>query len=447
MKGRVLLIDDEVNTLRVFTNTLMREGFDVHSARSGEEALQLLEEGTYDVVVSDIKLPGISGDRLLEKIKVRIPEMPVILITAFGTVESAVSAMKRGAYTYLTKPVDTEALVSVVKEALNLKTEDYYNVVEGKHQFFNIIGRSQKMKEVFSLIQRVAKTDANILILGESGTGKELVARAIHYCSLRADNPFIPIDCTTIPSELMESELFGYEKGAFTCAYETKVGLIEMANRGTVFFDEIGDLDSALQKKLLRFLQEKEFFRLGGKKKVEVDVRVIAATNRNLEEAVQKGEFREDLYWRLNVISIHLPPLRERKEDIPLLAEHFLQVFTRKNRKDVRGIDREVMEAFMSYDWPGNVRELENVMERAIILCPYDTISVECLPRKMQEYVEAPDGIEEFKLFEIEKRVILKALNRTGWNQSKAAELLGISRKQLRTKMKNLGLLDRRPED
>ncbi|RME64340.1 MAG: sigma-54-dependent Fis family transcriptional regulator, partial [Nitrospirae bacterium] len=289
-------------------------------------------------------------------------------------------------------------------------------------------------------IQRVAKTDANVLVLGESGTGKELVARAIHYCSLRADNPFIPIDCTTIPSELMESELFGYEKGAFTCAYDTKVGLIEMANRGTVFFDEIGDLDATLQKKLLRFLQEKEFFRLGGKKKIEVDVRVIAATNRNLEEAVAKGEFREDLYWRLNVISIHLPPLRERKEDIPLLAEHFLQVFAKKNRKDVRGIDREVIEALTSYDWPGNVRELENVMERAVILCPYDTITLECLPRKMQEYVNEPSETEEFKLYELEKRVILKALNRTGWNQTRAAELLGITRKQLRTKMKNLGL-------
>ncbi|RME69148.1 MAG: sigma-54-dependent Fis family transcriptional regulator, partial [Nitrospirae bacterium] len=254
MRGRVLLIDDEVNTLRVFTNTLMREGFEVNSARSAEEALKMLEENSYDVVVSDIKLPGIPGDKLMEKVKVRLPELPFILITAFATVESAVSAMKRGAYTYLTKPVDTEALVSVIKEAINVKTEDYYNVVEGKHQFFNIIGRSQKMKEVFSLIQRVAKTDANVLILGESGTGKELVARAIHYCSLRADNPFIPIDCTTIPSELMESELFGYEKGAFTCAYDTKVGLIEMANRGTVFFDEIGDLDATLQKKLLRFL-------------------------------------------------------------------------------------------------------------------------------------------------------------------------------------------------
>lgn len=444
MKGRVLLVDDEVNTLRVFTNTLMREGFDVYSARSAEEALKMLEEGSYDVVVSDIKLPGLSGDRLMEKIKVRVPEMPVILITAYGTVESAVSAMKRGAYTYLTKPVDTEALVSVIKEAINIKTEDYYNVVDGKYQFFNIIGRSQKMKEVFSLIQRVAKTDANVLVLGESGTGKELVARAIHYCSLRADNPFIPIDCTTIPSELMESELFGYEKGAFTCAYETKVGLIEMANKGTVFFDEIGDLDATLQKKLLRFLQEKEFFRLGGKKKVEVDVRVIAATNRNLEESVAKGEFREDLYWRLNVISIHLPPLRERREDIPLLAEHFLQVFSEKNRKEVRGIDKEVLDVFLKYDWPGNVRELENVMERAVILCPYDSITLECLPRKMQEYLEDPSRVEEFNLHEIEKRIILKALNRTGWNQTRAAELLGITRKQLRTKMKNLGLFSQK---
>jgi two-component system response regulator HydG/two-component system response regulator AtoC len=296
------------------------------------------------------------------------------------------------------------------------------------------------MREVFSLIQRVSKTDANVLILGESGTGKELVARAIHYSSLRADNPFIPIDCTTIPSELIESELFGYEKGAFTCAYENKIGLLEMADKGTVFFDEIGDLDVGLQKKLLRFLQEKEFYRLGGKNKVKVDVRVLAATNRNIEDAVEKGEFRADLYYRLNVITINVPPLRERKEDIPMLAEYFLRLFSKKNKKEIKGFDSDVISIFMTYEWPGNVRELENAIERAVILCPYDTITIDCLPRKLKNLTEIHDA-EEFNLMEIEKRVILRALNKTSWNQSRAAELLGISRKQLRTKMKNLGLL------
>jgi two-component system response regulator HydG/two-component system response regulator AtoC len=298
------------------------------------------------------------------------------------------------------------------------------------------------MHEVFSLIKRVSKTDANILILGESGTGKELVARAIHYTSLRANKPFIPIDCTTIPAELMESELFGYEKGAFTCAVERKLGLIEMAQGGTTFFDEIGDLDFVLQKKLLRFLQEKEIRRISGKDKIKVDVRVLSATNRNIEEALHNDEFRSDLYYRLNVITIRIPPLRERLDDIPLLANHYLQHFTEKNKKDIREIDQEVLAALKNYDWPGNVRELENVMERAVILCVHDTVNLECLPKKMKLLAgtEFPE-VKEFNLPEIEKRTIIKALDKTSWNQSRAAGLLGISRKQLRTKMKNLELL------
>ncbi|MDH3332575.1 MAG: sigma-54 dependent transcriptional regulator, partial [Desulfobulbaceae bacterium] len=289
---------------------------------------------------------------------------------------------------------------------------------------------------------RVSKTNANILILGESGTGKELVARAIHYTSLRVDKPFIPIDCTTIPPELMESELFGYEKGAFTCAVERKLGLIEMAQGGTTFFDEIGDLDFVLQKKLLRFLQEKEIRRISGKEKIKVDVRVLSATNRNIEESLKNDEFRSDLYYRLNVITIRIPPLRERIDDISILANHYLQHFREKNKKEIREIEHGALAALNSYDWPGNVRELENVMERAVILCPHDTINVECLPKKMQVLAgeEYPE-IKEFNLPEIEKRTIIKALDKTSWNQSRAAALLGISRKQLRTKMKNLELL------
>jgi len=309
-------------------------------------------------------------------------------------------------------------------------------------RYLNIIGKTPAMQEVFSLIRRVSKTDANILILGESGTGKELVARAIHYTSMRADKPFIPIDCTTIPAELMESELFGYEKGAFTCANEKKLGLIEMAQGGTTFFDEIGDLDFALQKKLLRFLQEKEIRRIAGKKKINVDVRVLSATNRDIEASLENNEFRSDLFYRLNVISIRIPPLRERMDDIPMLANHYLAHFREKNKKGICEIAQEAMTALMNYDWPGNVRELENVMERAVILCPYDTINIECLPKKMKSPVqeEYPE-IREFNLPELEKKTIIRALDKTSWNQSKAAGLLGISRKQLRTKMKNHDLL------
>ena len=444
MKHTILIVDDEINSLKVLSATLRKERFNVETARTGEEAISRFKNNHVDLVISDYKLPGIDGEVLLEEIKTRNPNMPVILMTAYGTIERAVDAMKKGAYTYLTKPVNLDIMISMVRDALQkrewaLESKDD---IPGRYQFLNIIGKSPAIQEVFSMIQRVSKTDAAVLILGESGTGKELVARALHYTSLRANSPFIPIDCTTIPPELMESELFGYEKGAFTCAYDNKVGLIEMSEGGTIFFDEIGDLDFALQKKLLRFLQEKEVHRLGGKKKIKVDVRILAATNRNIEEAVEKGDFRADLYYRLNVITINIPPLRERKEDIPIIASHFLEFFSRKNKKTIPGFDSKVTDILINHDWPGNVRELENVIERAVILCPYEQITVDCLPRKLKLAAEE-DRFESdgFNLVEMEKRVVLKALEKTSWNQSKAAALLGISRKQLRTRMKNLELL------
>jgi DNA-binding NtrC family response regulator len=442
MVRNILLVDDEVNSLKVLSASLQKDKIKVDTALSGEEALVLLKKKKYDLVISDFKMGGISGEQLLEKTKALSPDMPFILLTAYGTIELAVNAMRKGAYSYLTKPVNLNLLDSMVNDILINDTSQTGKDIPAKLEFMNIIGRTPAMQEVFSLIRRVSKTDANILILGESGTGKELVARAIHYSSLRADKPFIPIDCTTIPPELMESELFGYEKGAFTCAVERKLGLIEMAQGGTTFFDEIGDLDFVLQKKLLRFLQEKEIRRISGKDKIKVDVRVLSATNRNIEDSLKNDEFRSDLYYRLNVITIRIPPLRDRIDDISLLANHYLQHFREKNKKDIREIDHEAMTALKSYDWPGNVRELENVMERAVILCPHDTINVHCLPKKMQmlageEYTE----IKEFNLPEIEKRTIIRALDKTSWNQSRAAALLGISRKQLRTKMKNLDLL------
>jgi len=442
MLKTILIVDDEINTLKVLSAALKSSNTQVETARSGEEALELLKKKKYSLVISDFKMGGISGEQLLEKAKTVSPDLPFILLTAHGTIELAVNAMRKGAYTYLTKPVNINLLESIVSDILLNGSSKVIEADASMFQYLNIIGKTQAMQEVFSLIKRVSKTDANILILGESGTGKELVARAIHYTSLRADKPFIPIDCTTIPAELMESELFGYEKGAFTCADERKLGLIEMAQGGTTFFDEIGDLDFALQKKLLRFLQEKEIRRIAGKEKINVDVRVLSATNRDIEGLLESGEFRSDLFYRLNVISILIPPLRERLDDIPLLANHYFEYFRQKNKKDIREIDQKAMNALESYDWPGNVRELENVMERAVILCQYDTINIECLPRKMKIFVpdEYPE-VREFNLPEIEKRTIIKALDKASWNQSKAARLLGISRKQLRTKMKNLDLL------
>ena len=442
MKHAILIVDDEINTLKVLAAALKNSKIQVETARSGEEALDLIQKKKYSLVISDFKMGGMSGEDLLEKCKALYPDLPFILLTAHGTIELAVNAMRKGAYTYLTKPVNINLLESIVTDILVKGSSKVSECDASMFQYLNIIGRTQAMQEVFSLIKRVSKTDANILILGESGTGKELVARAIHYTSLRADKPFIPIDCTTIPPELMESELFGYEKGAFTCANERKLGLIEMAQGGTTFFDEIGDLDFALQKKLLRFLQEKEIRRISGKEKINVDVRVLSATNRDIEASLENDEFRSDLFYRLNVISIRIPPLRERMDDIPLLANHYLKHFRGKNKKDIREIDNDVLSALQSYDWPGNVRELENVMERAVILCQFDTINIECLPRKMKEFAgeESPE-IKELNLPEIEKRTIIKALDKSSWNQSKAALMLGISRKQLRTKMKNLELL------
>ncbi|MDA8388798.1 MAG: sigma-54 dependent transcriptional regulator [Nitrospiraceae bacterium] len=438
MTGNILIVDDEINTLKVLSAALRKEKHSVCTSLTAEEALSRMEHGHFDLVITDYRLPGMNGEAFLEMIKKGNSGIPVVLLSAYGTIESAVNAMKKGAYTYLTKPVDLNTLQSIVKSALCERDESCRSRADG-NQFLNIIGKSAPIREVFSVIRRVSKTDAGVLILGESGTGKELVARALHYTSMRADKPFIPIDCTTIPSELMESELFGHEKGAFTGAFGVKTGLVEMAGGGTVFFDEVGDLDFSLQKKLLRFLQEREIRKVGGKDKIRVDVRIIASTNSNLEESVTRGEFRADLFYRLNVITINMPALRERQEDIELLAAHFLEDFSRKYKKYIKGFDPAVMEILKGYEWPGNVRELENLIERTVIFCPYDRVTFECLPRKfVLMNKEETQETESMNLNEIEKRTVTKALETEAWNQSRAARLLGISRKQLRTKMKNL---------
>jgi DNA-binding NtrC family response regulator len=423
--------------------------YNVETARSAEEAISKFDHGNFDLIISDYKLPGMNGMELLDYVKAKDPDMPFLILTAFGTIEKAVEAIKKGAYNYLTKPVNTDSLIILTKEMIEkrgllLENRSLKKELSEKYSFENIISKSKPMQDVFSTIQKISQTDASVLITGESGTGKELIAKAIHYTSLRAAGPFVVINCTTIPIDLMESELFGFEKGAFTCAYAQKIGLLETANKGTIFFDEIGDLDLYLQKKMLRFYQEREFNRLGGNKSIKVDVRIIAATNKNMEDSIKNGEFREDLFYRLNIISIHMPPLRERKEDIPLLIKHFLDKFNKKFSKDIRGFDSSVIDIFMDYDWPGNVRELENTIERAVILCPYDTVTPNYVPKKLMDSIRSNSVSiigNELNLIGMEKKIILTALDKSGWNQSKAAQILGISRKQLRTKMKNLGII------
>jgi two-component system response regulator AtoC len=446
-KHNILVVDDEKNILKVVATTLGKESYAVDTARSSEEAIEKFDSDTHDLIITDLKLPGKGGMELLEYVKSKNPQIPVIMITAFGTIENAVEAMKKGAFNYLTKPVNPDELLSVVKEVLekyDLKRENIAlkSELKQKYTFSSIVGKSALMQDVFDTIQVVAKTQSNVLIAGESGTGKELVARAIHYASDRAEGPFVTIDCAAIPHEIMESELFGHEKGSFTGAHERKTGLLEHANYGTVFLDEIGDLDLNLQKKLLRFLQEREVLRVGGNTPIKLNVRIVAATNKELDREVNEKRFREDLFYRLNVVMIKMPALRERKDDIPLLAQHFLEKMNRVEGKMIKGFEENVMDVFLRYAWPGNVRELENVIERAYILCPTISIALKNLPEKLSRVAEEKrEPFDEMSLVETEKRLITRALDAVSWNQSKAAEMLGISRKQLRTKMKNLSLL------
>ncbi len=445
---RVVLIDDEPNSLKVLSAILKKKGYEVLTFPCAEDALNDPNTSTADTIIVDYKMPGMSGIDFIDALKGHRNTPPIVMLTAYGTIERAVEAMKKGAFNYLTKPVNPDELLTVVREALEKRALMLENIalkvqLREVHSFQNLIGKSHKMQELFGLIATVAKSNSNILITGESGTGKELVARAIHYESPRANRPFIPIDCAALPEEIFESELFGHEKGSFTGAYDKKIGQIELANEGTVFLDEISELPISLQKKFLRFLQEKEILRVGGNKRIKVDVRIVAATNKDLSQEVHKGNFREDLYYRLNVVILRLPPLRERREDIPLLADHFLKKFSKANNKIISGFEREVLEAFMEYPWNGNVRELENAVERAVVLCPSETISLRYLPKPIRDMVE--NRVDDLKggrgLMETERRLIIDALNKTGHNQTRAAELLGITRKQLRTKMKKHGLM------
>ncbi|MBI5016194.1 MAG: sigma-54-dependent Fis family transcriptional regulator [Deltaproteobacteria bacterium] len=457
--SRILVVDDDASLRRIVEYNLAEEGHAVATAGSGEEALSALEKARFDLVVTDIKMPGMDGMDLLRKVKESAPETQVIVITAFGTIEMAVEAMKAGAFEYITKPFNRDELKLTVRKALRFQTLESENVrlkreVTRKFGFENIVGDSSQMQAVFRLVEKVADSDASVLITGESGTGKELVARAIHYRSSRAQRPFLALNCAAIPRELLESELFGHKKGSFTGAIRDKKGKFEEAQGGTLFLDEIGELPIDLQAKILRALQEREVTPVGGNDVLKVDARILAATNRDLEEAIEEGRFREDLYYRLAVVPIHMPSLRERPDDVPLLVAHFLKELSGKKPVTV---DRDAMEALRRYPWKGNVRELENTIERLLILRESDTIRRDDLPEKICSPSTAPEGPEAgftftfppegFGLEEAERALILEALRRSGWNQSRAAQFLRVPRHILLYRMEKFDIPRRPPEE
>jgi len=440
---RILVVDDEELQREMLGGFLQKEGFSVSLADSGESALKLCQDEFFEVALIDLKMPGMGGIELLSRLKEINPEIQVIVITAHGSIETAVEAMRKGAFHYVNKPVDLEELKINVKKALEnqkVLAENRFlkEQLEEKYQDLKIIGESKAIRDVLSTVARVAKTDSTVLIRGDSGTGKELVARAIHTLSDRTSRNFISLSCAAIPETLLESELFGYERGAFTGATRRKEGRFELADEGTLFLDEIGDLSLETQVKLLRVVEAQEFERLGGKETVKVSVRIISATNQDLERKIKEKSFREDLYYRLNVVSILIPPLRERKEDILPLVEHFIQKYNQKTGKKIQGITTDAKDILLSYPWPGNIRELENVIERAIVLSRGEAIDKPDLAYlSVQKAEQFPS---DFSLKELEKSQILKVLEKTGGNLTQAAELLGIHRNTLRLKMKEYGI-------
>ena len=438
--AKILVVEDEPKMAFLLEAELNDAGHRATSVTDGREAVRRVEREHFDIVITDLRMEGMDGIEVLERVKGLDPQTEVVLITAYATAQTAVEAMKKGAYDYIIKPFDIEELKLLVKKIEEKQGLLYENALlqeKARREGLLVGGRSPAMRKVLELIDKVAPTDATVLVLGESGTGKELVARRIHHTSPRRDKPLVAVHCATFPENLLESELFGYERGAFTGANRRKVGHFEYADGGTIFLDEVGELPASVQAKLLRFLQERQFTRLGGVEPVRVDVRVIAATNRDLEREVREGRFREDLFYRLNVFPIELPPLRERREDIPLLVEHFLR--QRNRPPDV--VSPEAMEALLAYDWPGNVRELENVIERALILAGEGRITPDLLPfgrPKAGAKVELPD--EGVNLEEVERELITQALEKAGWNKAKAAKLLGITRRRLYSRMEALGI-------
>jgi two-component system response regulator AtoC len=482
-KKQVLVVDDEPNLRRVLSAQLSRDGYDVHTAEDGVGGLAVLEEHHIDLLVTDLRMPNMDGMELLRRALVLDPELPVVMITAHGTVDNAVEALKTGAFDYVTKPFDQDEVRAVVKKALRTRdlaaaeaTRPERGAPEARH---GLIGESRAILSLYQILDRVADSPTTVLVTGESGTGKELVARALHESSGRRDRPFIKVNCAAIPKDLVESELFGYEKGAFTGAAGSKPGRFELASGGTLFLDEVGTIPLEMQVKLLRALQESEFERVGGIKTIHVDVRLVAATNSDLKREIALGNFREDLYYRLNVVPIHLPPLREREKDALLLARHFVEKFDARLGKHVSGFEPEVESVLLGYPWPGNIRELENVIERAVLFCDVDRLRLADLPEEIRGERSGPttpsslstpvavvagavgaggaavpssapgaarDGLKEqvkAATNRLERELIVHALDQTKGNVTHAARLLKISRKGLQLKMKELGLRER----
>ncbi len=477
-KKRILIADDEINIRRVLEAILRRDGYDVVTAANGNEALANMSHEIH-TVITDLKMPGLDGMGLLRRLSAEYPDVPVVMITAHGSVENAVEAVKLGAFDYLEKPFDQEQISQIVSKAMRthvLARRDARPEDAASRGRFRLVGESPAIRQIYAVVEKVADTPSTVLITGESGTGKELVARALHDNSSRHSGPFIKINCAAIPKTLMESELFGYEKGAFTGAVGSKPGRFELAHGGTLFLDEIGEIPTEMQVKLLRVLQESEFERVGGIKTIKVDVRLLTATNRDLAAEIGTGSFREDLFYRLNVVPIHLPALRERRQDIPLLVDHFIARFNERLKKQITGIEPEAVERLVAHNWPGNIRELENVVERTILFCEGPHIAVDDLPPEISGLPSSassaslpeitapaapapapaasavpPVGEEVGSLKEavraeterVERELIQRALDETGGNVTQAARKLQISRKSLQTKMKELGLRDR----
>jgi len=467
-KGSILVVDDEAEIREGLDFLLTSEGYSVATAESGVSGLARLEERPFDMMLLDVSLPDRNGIELLREIRERVPELPVVMITAYGSIDMARSAFKNGAQDYITKPWSNDELLAQVSSAVEGRRLREENVqlkraLKQRYNFPNIIGKSEKILAVLDLVSQVAPSRSTVLITGESGTGKELIAKAIHSSSTRADKPFVPVNSGTIPVDLLESQLFGHVKGAFTSAVASKKGLFEVADQGTIFFDEISTIAPETQAKLLRVIQEREFMRLGGTETIKVDVRILAASNVDLLHLVREGRFREDLYHRLNVIALYLPPLRERREDIPALLDHALAHFSEENQRPLRRFSPAALKPLMDYHWPGNIRELENVVERAVVLSSQELMDVDLLPEAIRNR-ESGGGarIADFlpslamesgagqasSLFEImeqiERRVIVDMLERTGWNQTEAAERFQIPLSTLNQKIKRLGIETRR---
>ncbi len=445
MKPWIFVVDDEESLREYLSILLSKNGYNVRTFASGTALLDALHEQSPDLILLDLKMPEMDGIQVLERVRALDPNLPVIIMTAYGTIQSAIEAIQKGAFYYITKPFEVSELKIQIQKALEYRRLKWENLQLKQELGLNlqIVGQNPEFLKVLDMVKRVAKTDATVLILGESGTGKELIARALHQHSQRAAYPFVAINCAALPEELLESELFGYEKGAFTGATASKEGLFRAAHKGTLFLDEIGEISPRIQVKLLRALQEREIIPLGSTKPLKVDVRILASTNQDLEALMREGRFREDLFYRLNVITIRIPPLRDRKDDIPLLVDHFIRKYARKHQIPPKRVPQRVLQLLMAYPWPGNVRELENAIERALILSPGEELSVEALPPQIlgsRGEADLPLPPPTLTLEELERRYILKVLESVGWDKARAAQILGINLSTVYRKLARFGI-------